>query len=96
MKTNYVPAIVMLVAGGVYCLLGIFYQIPLGEFLIQLLTVLIVFWIIGGIIKMVLDKFMGEIEEKAEEESEEESEENEEDSEDGEASKKDVETEDEE
>lgn len=96
MKTNYVPAIVMLVAGGVYCLLGIFYQIPLGEFLIQLLTVLIVFWIIGGIIKMVLDKFMGEIEEKAEEKSEEESEENEEDSEDGEASKKDVETEDEE
>lgn len=96
MKTNYVPAIVMLVAGGVYCLLGIFYQIPLGEFLIQLLTVLIVFWIIGGIIKMVLDKFMGEIEEKAEEGTEEESEENEEDSEDGEASKKDVETEDEE
>ena len=96
MKTNYVPAIVMLVAGGVYCLLGIFYQIPLGEFLIQLLTVLIVFWIIGGIIKMVLDKFMGEIEEKSEGESEEESEENEENSEDDETSESDVKTEDEE
>lgn len=96
MKTNYVPAIVMLMAGGVYCLLGIFYQIPLGEFLIQLLTVLIIFWIIGGIIKMVLDKFMGEIEEKSEGESEEESEENEENSEDDETSESDVETEDEE
>lgn len=96
MKTNYVPAIVMLMAGGVYCLLGIFYQIPLGEFLIQLLTVLIIFWIIGGIIKMVLDKFMGEIEEKSEGESEEESEENEENSEDDETSESDVKTEDEE
>ena len=62
---------VMLLAGGVYCLLGIFYQIPLSNFLIQLLIVLLVFWIIGGIIRMVLDRFMGEIEDKAKAEEEE-------------------------
>ena len=68
MKTNYVSAIVMLLAGGVYCLLGICYQIPLMDFLVQLLIVLLIFWIIGGIIRMVLDKFMGEIETKDESE----------------------------
>ena len=82
MKTNYVPAIVMLLAGGVYCLFGIYYQIPLMDFCIQLLIVLIVFWIMGGIIRMVLDRFMGEIEDKSKEETEEESEEDEENSKD--------------
>ena len=81
MKTNYVPAIVMLLAGGVYCLFGIYKQVPLMDFCIQLLTVLIIFWIIGGIIRMVLDRFMGEIEDKSKE-TEEESEEDEENSED--------------
>lgn len=76
MKTNYVPAIVMLLAGGVYCLFGIYYQIPLMDFTLQLLIVLLIFWIIGGIVRTVLDRFMGEIEEKKNtKESEEESEE---------------------
>ena len=71
MKTKEIPAIVMLLAGGVYCLLGIYYQIPLMEFSVQLLIVLLVFWIFGGIVRMFLDKFMGEIEDKTEEEEEE-------------------------
>lgn len=72
MKTKEIPAIVMLLAGGVYCLIGIRYQIPLMDFTVQLLIVLLVFWMIGGIVRMVLDRFMGEIEVKtdAEEESE--------------------------
>ena len=78
MKTNFVPAIVMLIAGGVYCLLGIYYQIPLMDFLVQLLIILLVFWIIGGIIRMVLDRFMGEIKTKDEaEETDSETEEEE-------------------
>lgn len=68
MKTKDVPAIVMLLAGLVYCLFGILYKIPLTEFLVQLLVILLIFWIFGGIIKMVLDHFMGEIEVKEEEE----------------------------
>ena len=72
MKTKDIPAIVMLLAGGVYCLIGIRYQIPLMDFLVQLLIVLLIFWIFGGIIRMFLDKFMGEIEEKAENDEAEE------------------------
>lgn len=81
MKTNYVPAIVMLLAGGVYCLFGIYNQTPLMDFCLQLLIVLIIFWIIGGIIRMILDRFMGEIEDKnkTEDNSEEEDSKNAED-----------------
>jgi len=91
MKTNYVPAIVMLLAGGVYCLFGIYYQIPLMDFCVQLLIVLIIFWIIGGIVRMVLDRFMGEIEDKNKEEAEEEAEEDEENSNDSDDEAKDSE-----
>ncbi len=70
MKTKDVPAIVMLLAGGVYCLFGIIYKIPLTEFLTHLLAILLVFWMFGGIVKMVLDRFMGEIEVKKEEDLE--------------------------
>ena len=80
MKTKDVPAIIMLLAGGVYCLFGIIYKIPLMEFLMHLLVILLVFWMFGGIVRMILDRFMGEIVVKKEEElesSEEEEEENE-------------------
>lgn len=63
---------VMLAAGGVYCLLGILYQIPLMDFMVQLLIVLLAFWILGGIVRLLLDKFMGEIDNKAKEEEAEE------------------------
>ena len=85
MKTKEIPAIVMLIAGGVYCLLGIFCKIPLMDFLVQLLVVLIGFWILGGIIRMVLDHFIGEIEEEAQEEEEEAEEKDVEESESSEA-----------
>jgi len=70
MKTKDVPAIIMLLAGGVYCLFGIIYSIPLMEFLIHLFVILLVFWIFGGIVKMILDRFMGEIVVKKEEDLE--------------------------
>ena len=75
MKTKDIPAMVMLLAGGVYCLIGIRYQIPLMDFSVQLLIVLLIFWIMGGIVRIVLDKFMGEIEEEVDSEETEETEE---------------------
>ena len=75
MKTKDIPAMVMLLAGGVYCLIGIRYQIPLMDFSVQLLIVLLVFWMIGGIVRIVLDKFMGEIEDKTKAEETEDAEE---------------------
>ncbi len=88
MKTNYIPAIVMLFAGAVYCLFGIYSGVALYDFTVQLLIVLFVFYILGGIIKMVLDHFMGEIGDKTEtkeetESTEEEPEKNTETSEEG-------------
>lgn len=71
MKTKEIPAIVMLIAGGVYCLLGIYCQVPLMDFCIQLLLILLGFWILGGIIRMVLDHFIGDLQDKAKEEEKE-------------------------
>ncbi|MBQ8627123.1 MAG: hypothetical protein IJ419_13255 [Agathobacter sp.] len=73
MKTNYIPAIVMLLAGAVYCLFGLKAQIPLLDFTVQLLIVLLVFYILGGIVRMVLDRFMGDIEVKSDKEDDAES-----------------------
>lgn len=72
MKTKDVPAIVMLLAGAVYCLIGIRDKVPLWDFTIHLLIILLVFYVLGGIVKMVLDRFMGEIKEKESSEEEEE------------------------
>ena len=72
MKTNYVPAIVMLLAGAVYCLCRLMSGIPLLDFTVQFLIVLLVFYVLGGIIRMVLDKFMGEVGAKEEEKTVEE------------------------
>ena len=74
MRTNYVPAIVMLLAGAVYCLIGLRAGTPLLDFTVQLLIVLLVFYVLGGIIRMVLDKFMGEVGVKKDEETVEEQE----------------------
>jgi hypothetical protein len=72
MKTKDVPAIVMLLAGAVYSLYGIINRIPLTEFLLHLLVILLVFWMFGGIVKIMLDRFVGEIETKEEDEDSEE------------------------
>ena len=72
MKTKDVPAIVMLLAGVIYSLFGIVNKIPLTEFLMHLLIILLIFWVFGGIIRMMLDHFVGEIETKEEDEDSEE------------------------
>lgn len=56
MKTNYIPAIIMLSAGAVNCIIGIMNHQELKEFTIQLLIVLIVFYIIGIFVKFIIDK----------------------------------------
>lgn len=66
MKTNYIPAIVTLTAGAVYCLFGIYTRVPLFDFTIQLLIVLFIFFILGGIIRMVLESVMREVNSKTE------------------------------
>ena len=58
MKTKPIPAIVMLVAGLVVCIAG------MAGFVKMLLVVLIVFYIIGGIVKLLIDKNFKDMEEE--------------------------------
>ena len=56
MNTKNVPALVMLSAGFIDSVLAIYYHLDSYSFLKQLLIVLLVFYIIGEIIKVILDK----------------------------------------
>lgn len=56
MKTNGVPAIVMLSAGFLDCILAIYTHMSLWNFTKQLLAVLILFYIIGCVVKVILDR----------------------------------------
>lgn len=66
MKTKAIPAVVMMIAGFVTCVLSFIQRVPTGEFLKDLLIVLILFYIFGIIIKGILD-FVFNREKKAEE-----------------------------
>lgn len=56
MKTKQIPAIIMLVAGFITCVISIFQRLEADRFLKLLLLVLICFYILGGIVKLVIDK----------------------------------------
>lgn len=81
MKTNAVPAVVMLLAGLIDCVVSIYQRLSLFDFTKRLLLVLVVFYLIGCVVKLVLDVCIGKIddpqpkEEEAPSEAEEETEE---------------------
>ena len=56
MKTKTVPVIIMLIAGAVACILGMVNNYTTAQFLKMMLTVLVVFYILGCMIKLILDK----------------------------------------
>ncbi len=84
MKTKSVPALIMLLAGAIACIAGIASHLDVAGFVKMLLIVLIVFYLLGCIVKMILDSNfkteettdgeaeseLGETEENAEENSE--------------------------
>ena len=75
MKTNYIPALVMLAAGVIDSVFAIIHHMELLAYLKQLLFVLILFLFIGNVLKLILDigiKKMADKEEVPEENSEEE------------------------
>jgi flagellar biosynthesis/type III secretory pathway M-ring protein FliF/YscJ len=75
MKTNHIPAIVMLSAGFIVCICNIHKSVSLFEFTRQLLIVLVVFLVIGFVVKVVLDRAMAAMADKKEEDTKEEGEE---------------------
>lgn len=66
MKTNYIPAIVTLSAGFVDCLVALYNHLNFKTFVWQLLLVLLLFFVIGCIIQMIMDKNFNAMEEDAE------------------------------
>ena len=73
MKTKQVPAIVMLTAGLIVCVISIAQHMEFGEFVTTLFLVLICFYILGCVAKVIFDKnFAEETEETDEAEGTEE------------------------
>jgi len=56
MKTKTIPVIIMLVAGALACVLGFVYHYGTTEFFAMVLTVLTVFYMLGCIVKIIIDK----------------------------------------
>lgn len=75
MKTKQIPAIIMLIAGLVTSIAAVINHMETVQFLKILVVVLIVFYIIGCVAKVILDRnFKEEVEEEATEEAAEEEE----------------------
>lgn len=56
MNTKPIPAIIMLTAGFVTCMVGIVEHFSFGTYVKTLFFVLIGFYLLGCIVKLVLDK----------------------------------------
>lgn len=64
MNTKPIPAVIMMIAGFITCLIAVFNRMDLTQFLKTLLGVLVGFYIFGCIIKLILDKNFAAMEEK--------------------------------
>ena len=56
MKSKFLPPLVMLLAGFVCSILSLQQRVDLMTFTTRLLSVLVIFYVIGGAMKLVLDK----------------------------------------
>lgn len=77
MKTNGVPAIVMLTAGLIDCVISIQMHLTLYAFTKQLLLVLVLFYVIGCVVQVILDRNFKDMEDTKEAQDEEGNEEGE-------------------
>lgn len=66
MKTKHIPALVTLLAGAVAALLMWLWKVDFFTFTRNLLIVLVIFYILGIVIKMILDHNFKDMEEEAE------------------------------
>ena len=64
MKTKSIPAIIMLTAGCIACIVGITGYMETEQFMKMLFVVLIVFYFFGCIVKIILDKNFQEMKEE--------------------------------
>lgn len=88
-RFKYIPSIVMLLAGFIACIVTIIYKYQILEALIVILVTLIIFYIIGIVIKALFNNFLIDKEsanEDTEASDEEEAEENSDEEKESEAS----------
>lgn len=71
MKTKSIPVILMLIAGALACILGFVYQYETTQFFTMVLTVLVIFYMLGCIVKIIIDKNFSVESTKESEQSEE-------------------------
>lgn len=64
MKTKTIPALIMLLAGAIASVAGIASRMEIVSFTKMLFIVLIVFYILGCIVKVILDKYFTETQEE--------------------------------
>lgn len=64
MKTKSIPAIIMLSAGFIACIAGMCAHMEVADFMKMLLGVLILFYILGCIVKLILDKNFKEMQDE--------------------------------
>lgn len=70
MKTNSVPAVIMLTAGLIDCIVSIYQRLSLFDFTKQLLIVLVIFYLLGCVVKLLLDINFPQMDNEAEIEEE--------------------------
>ena len=71
MKTKPIPAIIMLIAGFVTCIMSIYNHLDLGTFTKTLLLVLIIFYILGCVVQIILDRNFKDMEDENKKETQE-------------------------
>lgn len=71
MNTKPIPIIITLIAALVSCVASIIQHVSFTIFTTRLLWVVIIFGVMGSIIKVVLDKSLNVMEEETDEENEE-------------------------
>lgn len=57
MKKNRLPLVIMLIAGAITSILTFLMNYPVKDMLLAVLIVLIIFYILGSILKWILDLF---------------------------------------
>lgn len=81
MKRNYIPAFIMLLAGFITCILGLYYRYSTVRLLLTLFIVLVCFYILGCFVKSIVCHFIPEKTEEEEEDLKTEDEETDQDEE---------------
>lgn len=75
MKTKPIPALITLTAGFITCIVSFLNQVSMGTFVKNLCLVVVIFFVLGNVIRFVIERnFRDQVEEQAEETGQEEAE----------------------